>query len=273
VKVAAAFYPLADAAQAVGGDRVHVTNLTPPGAEPHDLELTPKSVDEVLDARLAVVMGHGFQPAVEDAVKQRPGGTVVVLDRLPIGAGDRKVEEGNPNALDPHVWLDPTLMGRIVTLVRDALVKADASHAAEYRANAATFEHQLAQLDSEFRAGLTNCRLHEIITSHEAFAYLAKRYGLKQLGIAGISPDQEPSPDRIAELTDLVRRDHVKVIFTEDFVSRRVADTLAREAGGVQTEVLSPLEGLTKQQQAARDDYLSVMRSNLRKLRGALDCA
>jgi zinc transport system substrate-binding protein len=170
------------------------------------------------------------------------------------------------------VWLDPTLMGRIVTLVRDALVNADARHASGYRERAATFERALGRVDSEYRAGLSECRLHEIITSHEAFAYLAKRYGLRQLGIAGISPDQEPSPDRIAELADLVRRDHVQVIFTEDFVSPRVADTLAREAGGVKTEVLSPLEGLTKQQQAAGEDYVSVMRSNLQKLRPALGC-
>jgi zinc transport system substrate-binding protein len=272
VRVVAAFYPLAEAAQQVGGTDVHVTNLTPIGAEPHDLELTPKSVDHILDADVIVEMGHGFQPAVEQAAKQRSGTTVVVLDELPIGAGDKQVEEGNKHGLDPHVWLDPTLMAHIVDAVRAALVKADPAHADDYTARARTYATKLQQLDGEYRAGLHDCRVHDFVTSHEAFAYLAKRYGLHQLGVAGVSPEQEPSPDRIASLADLARREHVRVIFTEDFVSARIADTVAREAGGVRTEVLSPLEGLTEDQQHAGDDYVSVMRSNLRKLQSALGC-
>jgi zinc transport system substrate-binding protein len=272
VRVVAAFYPLAEAAQQVGGADVHVTNLTPIGAEPHDLELTPKSVDQILDADVVVEMGHGFQPAVEHAAQQRSGTTVVMLDELPIGAGDKQVGEGTKNGLDPHVWLDPTLMARIVDTVRAALVKADPAHADDYTTRAHTYTAKLAQLDDEYRAGLRDCRVRDFVTSHEAFAYLAKRYGLHQLGVAGVSPEQEPSPDRIADLADLARREHVRVIFTEDFVSARIADTVAREAGGVRTEVLSPLEGLTDDQQHAGDGYLSVMRSNLRKLRSALDC-
>jgi zinc transport system substrate-binding protein len=272
VRVVAAFYPLAEAARQVGGTDVHVDNLTPLGAEPHDLELTPKSVDQILDADVVVEMGHGFQPAVEQAATQRSGTTVVMLDELPIGAGDEHVEEGDEHGLDPHVWLDPTLMARIVDAVRGALVQADPVHADDYTTRARTYTTELARLDDEYRAGLRECRVRDFVTSHEAFAYLAKRYGLRQLGVAGVSPEQEPSPDRIAKLADLARREHVRVIFTEDFVSARIAETVAREAGGVRTEVLSPLEGLTEDQQHAGDDYLSVMESNLRKLRSALDC-
>jgi zinc transport system substrate-binding protein len=273
VRVVAAFYPLAEAARQVGGVDVHVSNLTPIGAEPHDLELTPKSVDQILDADVVVEMGHGFQPAVEHAAEQRSGTTVVMLDELPIGAGDQQVEDGSKHGLDPHVWLDPTLMARIVDTVRAALAKADPAHADDYATRARTYTTELARLDDEYRAGLRDCRVRDFVTSHEAFAYLAKRYGLQQRGVAGVSPEQEPSPDRIADLADLARREHVRVIFTEDFVSARIADTVAREAGGVRTEVLSPLEGLTEDQQHAGDDYLSVMESNLRKLQSALDCS
>src|SRR4051812_18235725 len=121
VDVVGAFYPVAYAAQRVGGDRVDVTNLTPAGAEPHDLELTPKQIDEILDADAVFVMGHRFQPAVEKAAEQRDGPTVTLLDRLPINAGSKKVAEGDASALDPHVWLDPVLMRDVVRQVQTAL--------------------------------------------------------------------------------------------------------------------------------------------------------
>ncbi len=272
VRVVAAFYPLAEAARQVGGSHVDVTNLTPVGAEPHDFELTPEDLDRILDADLLVDMGRGFQPAVEDAAKQRDGTTLAVLDELPIGAGEQEVDADSERGLDPHVWLDPTLMARIVDAVRDALIDTDPAHAADYRRRARASTTKLRQLDDEYRDGLRHCRVRDFVTSHESFAYLARRYGLRQLGIAGVSPDEEPSPDRISQLADLARREYVRVIFTEDFVSQRLADTVAREAGGLRTEVLSPLEGLTEDQQRAGDDYVSVMRSNLRKLRSALDC-
>jgi zinc transport system substrate-binding protein len=271
-KVVTAFYPVAYAAERVGGTRVQVTNLTPAGAEPHDLELSPKQIDEILDATVVFDMGHRFQPAVEKAAEERDGPTVTLLDRLPINAGHKSVAEGDPNALDPHVWLDPILMRGIVDQVRAALIKADPNGRVLYTRNAAIFDRQLRALDARFRAGLSKCALHVIVTAHEAFGYLARRYGLEQQGVAGLSPDAEPDARRIAQLTDLVKKDHVKVIFTETLVSPRIADTLAREAG-VRTDVLDPLEGLTDQDIAHGANYVSVMDTNLAKLQRALDCA
>ena len=259
------------AAQRVGGDRVQVTNLTPAGAEPHDLELTPTQIDEVLDAGVVFVMGHRFQPAVEAAAQERSGPTVTLLDRLPIHARSKNVAEGDPSALDPHVWLDPVLMERIVTEVDEALTKADPNGRAVYARNAATFDRQLQGLDQRYRTALSDCAIHVIVTSHEAFGYLAKRYGLQQQGVAGLSPDAEPDAKRIAQLTDLVKRDHIKVVFTETLVSPRIADTLAREAG-VKTDVLDPLEGLTESNISHGANYITVMKSNLAKLTRALDC-
>jgi zinc transport system substrate-binding protein len=276
VEVVAAFYPLAWAAEQVGGDNVDVTNLTPAGAEPHDLELTPDQRDAIEDARLVVVLGKGFQPAVEDAASDRDSGTLRVLARLPIETKGKRVaeedEEGEPGALDPHVWLDPVLMSEVVDDVTTALVKEDKKHAVEYRANAVELKTELAALDGEFSAGLANCERDLVVTAHEAFGYLAGRYGLTQEGVAGVAPDAEPSAARIAELADVVEREGVTTIFTEELVSPRIAETLAREAGGLQTAVLNPLEGLTDDQVDDGADYLSEMRGNLDELEAALGC-
>jgi zinc transport system substrate-binding protein len=273
VDVVAAFYPLAEAARQVGGPEVHVDDLTPAGAEPHDLEVTTKQVDALQDADLVVAMGHGFQPAVEDVAKKRESGTVFMLDNLPIEAGDKKVAaEGSGTGLDPHVWLDPVLMKKIVQVVEEQLADADPDHGATYAANAARYVSQLDALDQEYQQGLAHCQRKEIVTSHEAFGWLARRYGLEQHAIAGISPDQEPSANRIAELSDLAKRDGVTTIFTETLVSPKVAQTLAREAGGLQTKTLDPLEGLTDGERKQGADYVSVMQDNLQTLRTALDC-
>ena len=266
--VVAAFFPLAYAASAVGGRLVDVTNLTPSGSEPHDLELTPDSVDALQDAGLVVVMGKGFQPAVEQVARDRDRGTLEILDRLSIAGGGTPVVRAG----DPHVWLDPILMGRIVDEVRVALTKVDPAHSRAFAANAAQLQAELDALDTEYRTGLANCERHLLVTSHDAFGYLAARYGLRQEGITGLSPDAEPSATRLAELSDLADAKGVTTIFTEALVSPKVAETLAREAGGLTTAVLNPLEGLTDREVDRGDDYFSVMRSNLSKIQRGLGC-
>jgi zinc transport system substrate-binding protein len=255
--VVANFYPIAYAAQRVGGDRVHVTNLTPAGAEPHDLELNPDQIDEILDADVLFDMGAGFQPAVEKAGEQRDGPTVSFLR-----AGSK----------DPHIWLDPVRMAGIVRTVQRELIKVDPKGRAVYTRNAQRFLAELAALNTRYTQGLAHCTRKVIVTGHEAFGYLAKRYGLRQEGVAGLSPDAEPDAQRLGQLTDLVKRLGVKVVFTEDLVSPRIADTLAREAG-VTTKTLSPLEGLTDKELAQGATYVTVMDQNLTKLRGALGCS
>lgn len=256
VPVIASFYPIAWAAQQVGGQRVGVTNLTPAGAEPHDLELTPDQIDEVLDAKAVFELGRGFQPAVEQAAAQRDGATVQLLP---------------PGAKDPHVWLDPVRMATIVRTVQRELTKADPKGRAVYARNAARVLTELDALDTRFQDGLAHCERDVIVTAHEAFGHLAQRYGLRQEGVAGLSPDAEPDAQRIGQLTDLVKRDGVTTVFTEELVSPRIAKTLAREAG-VRTETLNPLEGLTDRELRRGDDYVSVMDANLAKLQRALGC-
>lgn len=258
-QVVAAFYPLAEAARWVGGDLVSVTDLTPPGAEPHDLELTSKQVDAISDADLAIVTGGAFQPSVEDAARQRSAPTLIAIKSPGI--------MGN----DPHVWLDPRAMALVVNSTAEALAKVDAPHAKTYKNRAIAANKRLDALDLEMATGLANCDRRVIVTSHDAFDRLGKRYGIKVESIAGFSPEEDPNPRRIAELADLVKKDGVTVIFTEELVSPRVSEVLAREVG-VGTEVLSPIEGLSPEAAESGDNYFSLMRRNLRQLERALGC-
>jgi zinc transport system substrate-binding protein len=270
VSVVTAFYPLQEAAERVGGDRVHVTNLTAPGVEPHDLELTPDAVEAIAEADVVFYFGEGFQPAVEDALRDAQGVTVDLLANQQMAPPPAGSEAGL--TVDPHVWLDPTRYAAIVDQVEEALADVDPGHADSYRANAADFQKQLSKLDAEFHAGLKDCVRDLIVTNHAAFGYLAAAYGLRQEPISGLSPEAEPSADRLAQLRDLVQRDGVTTIFTEELVSPKVAETLASEAG-VQTAVLHTLEGLTPDEASAGADYASLMRENLVTLMTALDCA
>ncbi|HET7721892.1 MAG TPA: zinc ABC transporter substrate-binding protein [Acidimicrobiales bacterium] len=268
-QVVAAFYPLFEAAQRVGGDLVRVRNLTPAGSEPHDLELNSRQVDQIEDAAVVVFLGRGFQPALEKATERATGTKVDVLralgDLRPAGAGDDKLE------VDPHVWLDPRLLKEIVAQVAGALSDADPANRATYQANAGAYSRELDELDAAFTAGLATCDRRVIVTAHSAFAYLAGRYGLTQEAIAGLEPESEPSPQRLADLARKVRADGTTTVFYETLVSPKVAESLAREAG-VKTAVLDPLEGLTEADAKAGRTYISAMKENLAAIRAALGC-
>ena len=220
-----------------------------------------------------MVVGNGFQPAVEDIAADRDGPTLNVLKALPINAGDKKVEDGDATALDPHVWLDPVLYQSVVDAIASALSKVDPNHAADYTANAAAYNAKLVALNTEYETGLANCSRQLLVTAHEAFGWLTQRYGLIPEGIAGISPDAEPNPQRLADLTDLVEKKGVTTIYTEDLVSPKVSRTLAREAGGLKTATLNPLEGLTAKQIKAGATYISEMQDNLQAIQKGLGCS
>lgn len=260
LQVVAGFYPVAEAVTRVGGDVAQVENLTPPGVEPHDLELTSRHVDKVEDADLVLYLGGGFQPALAKVAERRDDGSIDLFDVVDLENDD-----------DPHFWLDPRLMARAVDAVANALAGAAPEHAEAFEANAARYKDELRQLDQELEQGLADCDRKEIVTSHAAFSYLADRYGLSQLPIAGLSPEVEPDADRLAALTDAIDAKGITTVFFEDIVSPRAAETLAREAG-VKTAVLSPLEGLSEEQLDAGKDYVAVMRDNLAALRLALGC-
>lgn len=269
LSVAASFYPLAFAAERIGGSCVDVTDLTPPGVEPHDLELTPDGVEAIATADVVLYLGGGFQPAIADAIDQAEGTTVDVLRSVQTLPGSEPIE-GAPT-VDPHVWLDPTRFATITNAIATALERAGASRGCDLEDRANDLRGELEDLDRGFRQGLAACDLDVIVTSHAAFGYLAAAYGLRQEAIAGLEPDVEPNPKRLAEVAALIDREGVDTVFSEELVSPAVAETLARETGA-HTAVLATIEGLTDEESAAGEDYLSLMEENLDALRAALRC-
>jgi zinc transport system substrate-binding protein len=254
-KVVAAFYPLAYAAEQVGGSSVDVENLTPAGAEPHDLELTPGDVRDVQRAALVLYLGDGFMPALEQALRDRDGRSVDLLSVARRGAPARL-------ANDPHVWLDPMRYAAIVRSVGAALGEPAAARRLEAR---------LLRLDRDYRQGLAHCKRRELVTSHAAFGWLAARYGLEQVPLEGLTPEAEPSAKELESLVRTVRRTGATTVFAETLLSPKLAETVAREAG-VKTAVLDPLEGIGKDELAQGADYFTVMRANLEAVREALGC-
>jgi zinc transport system substrate-binding protein len=293
VSVVATFYPRQFAVQQVGGSHVSVTTLTKPGAEPHDLELSPQDVAAVADAGL-VVYARGFQPAVDTAVDQE--GAERAFDVAPtahldlaappegddlraagpavttVGASTASPPSGSEaqGARDPHFWLDPQRYAAVASAIGTRLAQADPAHATEYTANAARFASILGTLDAELRTGLATCTQHDLVTSHAAFGYLSRRYGFTQVAISGLSPDVEPSGARLAEIAQFVKAHGVRTIYAETLVEPAFADTVSRSTGA-SVATLDPIEGLTTA--SAGRDYVEVMRADLATLRTGQGCS
>jgi zinc transport system substrate-binding protein len=288
--VVASFYPVQFAAQRVVGDLARVRSLTPAGAEPHDLELTAKDVAALSQAELVVYLS-GLQPAVDKAVAtQAPASAldVAAAARLtPLSGGGHGDAGRTPSPAtgasaggaastraggagnDPHFWLDPLRLADVADAVASRLSVLRPDAASAFTANAAALRTELTALDAEFRAGLARCTSRYLVTSHRAFGYLADRYGLTQVGIAGLSPEAEPDARTLAELADLARANSVRTIYYETLVSPAVARTLAGSVGAA-TAVLDPIEGLAA---GSSGDYLSIMRGNLATLRAGQPCS
>jgi zinc transport system substrate-binding protein len=267
LRISTSFYPLQYVTGRITGDHAVVASLTPPGAEPHDLELTPKDVAKISDADLVVYLG-GFQPAVDDAVRTEGKGraeNVAAAARL-----NRVVtEQGQGTGTDPHFWLDPQRLSAVSTQIEQRLARIDPANAATYQANLTSLTTELNTLDAEYRAGLTGCANKDLVTSHQAFGYLAERYGLTQIGITSLSPEAEPNPTVLARVADFVRSNHVRTIYYETLISPAIAETVASETGAT-TAVLDPIESITPRSPGR--DYFAIMRANLKNLEEGQPC-
>ncbi|WP_326628387.1 metal ABC transporter substrate-binding protein [Nonomuraea fuscirosea] len=269
-EVVAAFYPLQWLSEQVGGSDAQVSGLTPPGVEPHDVELGIQQVTELKNATLTVYV-KGIQPAVDEAVE--PGTSfdaATAVATIPAGEHAEEGEEGEEEhgheelPYDPHLWLDPSRLATVATKLGERLATADPAHAQGYKERATKTAAALGVLDQELTKGLTTCTSRTLVTAHEAFGYLADRYKLKQVGIT-LDPETEPSPARLSEVAKLAKAEGVTTIFTEALVSPKVAEVLASQVGA-KTAVLDPLESKPS------GDYLSAMRDNLKTLQTALGC-
>ncbi|MEV5274570.1 metal ABC transporter substrate-binding protein [Streptomyces werraensis] len=288
--VVASFYPMAFLAERIGGDHVHVTSLTQPGQEPHDLEISAKQTAQLEESDAALYL-KGLQPSVDEAIGQSPIATKIdaaeltALEEHGTEAGHGE-EHGDEHAHedehadedghghdhdheggDPHIWLDPVKYAEVAEGVGKAFQVADPDHAADYRKNTATLVEDLKALDQKFRTGLANRKTDVFVTTHAAFGYLAERYGLTEEAISGLDPDTEPSGARVKELQKIAKEDGVTTVFYETLVSDRTAKTLAGDTG-LRTDVLDPVEGITDHSRG--EDYFQVMEANLTALRTAL---
>ena len=260
VNVVAAFYPLQYAASAVGGSAVSVSNLTAPGVEPHDLELSAAQVAEISSADLVLYV-KGFQPAVDDAIAQQAADRAIdVTANLTLLAGD--------DGADPHVWLDPANMSAIGKTIASRLSSIDPAAKSTFTSGSAALTTAMTALTRDYKAALGNCASDKLVVSHDAFGYLAKAFGFTQMGISGLNPEAEPSPARMREIADFVSTNNVSTIYYETLVDPKVAQTLATETG-VTAAMLDPLEGLAAD---STGDYLSVMKDNLATLKVGQKC-
>lgn len=288
--VMASFYPLQYLAEKIGGEHVTVTSLTPTGAEPHDLELSPKTVDALSSAD-AVIYLAGFQSAVDEAIEQQAPKTVIDVspavqlveagvdanhpseeededtDEAQSSEADGHEDHHHDMSADPHFWLDPVRMANAATLVGDKLAEANPANAEMYKTNAKALKDELTSLGNDLVSKTSTCQIKTFVTAHTAFGYLADRTGLTQVGISGLDPDSSPSPARLAEISQIAKDQGVTTIFTEALIDPKIAQTLADDLG-ITTAVLDPIESQTDPSK----DYSGVMNDNIDALTKALNC-
>ncbi|MGG2093240.1 metal ABC transporter substrate-binding protein [Bacillus sp. S13(2024)] len=278
LKVVTTFYPMYDFTKNVVGSNGTVDVLIPAGTEPHDFEPSPKDIAKIESADVFVYNSDSMETWVPKVLKSLDNKNIKVVDAskgisLTEGTAedekDKHTDKGQGHPQDPHVWLDPVLAQKEVENIKQAVIEADPTHKQDYEKNTDQFTAKLKDLDNQFRTTLGNAKHKEFVTQHAAFGYLAKEYGLTQVPIAGLAPDQEPSPAKLAELQKYVKDNNIKIIYFEEVASPKIAKTLADETGA-KTVVLSPIEGITKEEQAKGNDYISYMKKNLDALKQSI---
>jgi zinc transport system substrate-binding protein len=282
LKVVTTLFPLKEFASAVGGERAQVDLLLPPGAEPHAWEPRPSDLGKIQRADVFIYIGPAMEPWAGDLLKATGSASLKIVEAskgLKLMEAKDLPPEASPSRtrarmeqVDPHVWLDFSLDRKIIQAIAAALGEKDPRNASWYRANGERYNSRLEALDKKFEAGLSSCRHRQIVLGgHSAFAYLAKRYGLQQIPLYGISPNAEPTPKKLVEVIQAAKSHRVKYIFFEQMVNPKLAQVLAQEAG-VQTLALYNGANLTRDQLKEKATFLGLMEKNLENLRKGLDC-
>ncbi|WP_317913986.1 metal ABC transporter substrate-binding protein [Carnobacterium maltaromaticum] len=278
LQIVTSFYPMYDFTQNVAGDNAEVSVLMKAGTEPHDYEPSAKDIAKIADSDVFVYNSKEMETWVSSVLTNIDTKKTVVVDAsqgidlLEGNHSDDETEaehEGHSHAHDPHIWLDPVLAQKQVDTIKEGIIKADTKNKETYEKNALAYKEKLAALNEKFEMGLKNAENKTFVTQHAAFAYLANRYDLEQVAIAGLSPDQEPSPAKLAELNDFIKENNIKIIYFAETASPKIAKTVANETGA-KLEVLSPIEGITQEEQEKGVDYIKVMEKNLEALEKAI---
>lgn len=276
IDVVATFYPLAYFAERIGGELIEVNNLIPVGGEPHDFEPSPSQIVQVTEADVALYIGLGFEPWMEDLEFELEAKDVVALEvnsklTLLEASEDQEKDEDDHGTYDPHTWLDPITAQSIAIEIKRALVEADPENEAVYSQNAELLVRELQDLHETYLTSLSTCEKSSLLVSHDAFHYLANRYELDLVAVSGLSPEDEPSADGLVELVDFAKANESKYIFFETLANPDVAETLAEEAG-LTPLTFNPIEGLTEEEMQEGKNYFTIMQENLSNLTLALSC-
>ncbi|MBY8913433.1 metal ABC transporter substrate-binding protein [Bacillus sp. YC2] len=274
--VVTTFYPMYEFTKQIVKDKGDVDMLIPSSVEPHDWEPTPKDIASIQNADLFVYNSTYMEtwvPSAEKSMGADHAAFVKASKGIDLIEGSDEEEEGHDHghshSMDPHVWLSPVLAQKEVKNITAQIVKQDPKNKAYYEKNSEEYIAKLKDLDKLYRTTLKKAAKKELITQHAAFSYLAKEYGLKQVAIAGLSPEEEPSAAKLAELKTFAKQHDVKIIYFEEVASPKVADTLAGEIGA-KTEVLNTLEGLSQKERDKGIGYIDIMEKNLDALKDSL---
>ncbi|MGN0437665.1 MAG: metal ABC transporter solute-binding protein, Zn/Mn family [Lachnospiraceae bacterium] len=265
ISVVTTIYPMKDFVSQIGGDKVEIINLVPAGMEPHDFELSTGDMGLLEEAQLLIYNGAGMEHFIDKTLQTMTNDSIVVVE----AAKDVNHIQSEDGQEDPHTWLSIENAKIECMAICEALCSIDSENASFYRDNLSSYTEKLDALYEEYKTELSACNKDTIVVAHEAFGYLCDEFSLKQEGIEGLMADSEPDSGRMKEIIDMCKKEDINVIFFEELVSPKVAQTIADETGA-QTMVLNPIEGLTKEQEEQNLDYIGLMKENLKALKVAL---
>lgn len=294
LNVVTSFYPLYDFAQKIGGEHVNIVNLVPAGIESHDWSPKPRDMSNIAKADVFIYNGAGFEGWVEDFLDSlKKESTLLVVEAIhdvelieigkevheeegheeegheEEGQEEGQEEEHDHGDVDPHAWISPLQAKVIAGTIKEHLIEADPTHKNDYETNYNLLADRLQQLHDQLTEIVKEAPKKELVVSHEAFGYIARDYGITQFGVMGLSPDSEPTVQRMKEITEYAKEHEIKYILFEELVSPKLAETLAQTLD-IETLVLNPIEGLTEEQAKANEDYFTIMKYNLTTIEKAL---
>jgi zinc transport system substrate-binding protein len=264
LKVVSSFFPMDEFVKKIGGNLIESSLLIPNGIEPHDFEPTINQIQSVNSADVLFYNGLGIESWIDK---------ISIPHKIQASAGlNVSYYDKSNKTIDPHVWLDPEFAKKEVENIRDGLIAIDPNNRDKYLSNAKNFSDQLDSLDRTIRTDLQSCKKKDFISFHNSFSYFAKRYGLNQHSISNAGPEAEITPKRLTEVIDTAKNLQLHIIYSEELIDPRYASAVAQEIPDAKVLVLSPIEGLTKNEQASGIGYMDKMRENIKNLMEGLEC-
>ena len=286
ISVVTTIYPVYDFACNVAGDKAEIINLVPAGMEPHDFELSTGDMQLIEQADVFIYNGADMEHFVDKTLSSITNEDLVIVEctkdlellnstHTHTHETEEEYEEETHEedeqgkTLDPHTWLSIANAMKEADAIKEAFIALDPENKTYYEENYTMYEQKLQELQDLYKEELSDLSKDTIVVAHEAFGYLCAEYGLHQEGIEGLTADSEPDSARMKEIIDFCKEEDVEIIFFEELVSPKVAETIASEIGA-KTMVLNPIEGLTSEQEAEGLDYIGLMKQNLEALKTAL---